>query len=51
LVPVFLREPAVAAVGGSWLAPRPALAARDWKTVTANARQVVEQVRTSRKAA
>lgn len=50
LVPMILRERAVVAVGGSWLAPRAVVAARDWKTVTTNARQVVEQVRGIRKA-
>lgn len=37
--PEFLALPNVACVGGSWLTPRDALAAGDWGTVTALARQ------------
>jgi len=45
---VYLREPIVSAVGGSWLTPRSALAARDWKRITrlaADACQSVAKVR------
>ncbi|MBS2966280.1 bifunctional 4-hydroxy-2-oxoglutarate aldolase/2-dehydro-3-deoxy-phosphogluconate aldolase [Actinocrinis puniceicyclus] len=31
----YLREPAVLAVGGSWMAPRDLLAARDWSEIGA----------------
>ena len=34
----FLAQPGVVAVGGSWVAPRAAIAAEDWATITANAR-------------
>ena len=37
--PEFLALPNVACVGGSWLTPRAALAAGDWGTITALARQ------------
>ncbi|MDG4549246.1 MAG: bifunctional 4-hydroxy-2-oxoglutarate aldolase/2-dehydro-3-deoxy-phosphogluconate aldolase [Candidatus Contendobacter sp.] len=37
--PEFLALPNVACVGGSWLTPRAALAAGDWKRITALARQ------------
>lgn len=37
--PEFLALPNVACVGGSWLTPRAALAAGDWSTITALARQ------------
>lgn len=38
----WLREPAVAALGGSWLAPRELIAKHDWAAITANARTAVE---------
>lgn len=34
----FLAQAGVVAVGGSWIAPRPLLAAGDWAAITANAR-------------
>ena len=37
--PEFLALPNVACVGGSWLTPKTALAAGDWETITALARQ------------
>jgi len=37
--PTYLAEPNVACVGGSWVAPKQALAGRDWGTVTALAEQ------------
>lgn len=30
----YLRHPAVAAIGGSWMAPREAIRAKDWSTIT-----------------
>ncbi|HMP61900.1 MAG TPA: keto-deoxy-phosphogluconate aldolase, partial [Phenylobacterium sp.] len=33
--PAYLAQPNVACVGGSWVAPAAALAARDWEAVTA----------------
>ncbi len=35
---IWLREPSVAALGGSWLAPRALIQKRDWAAITANAR-------------
>jgi 2-dehydro-3-deoxyphosphogluconate aldolase/(4S)-4-hydroxy-2-oxoglutarate aldolase len=37
--PAWLAEPSVLAIGGSWLAPRELLAARQWDAVTEIARQ------------
>ncbi len=44
----YLREPSVIALGGSWIAPREAIAAGDWDRVEANARAVAELVGTIR---
>jgi 2-dehydro-3-deoxyphosphogluconate aldolase/(4S)-4-hydroxy-2-oxoglutarate aldolase len=41
----YLREPAVLALGGSWLAPRELIAAKRWGEVTALAREAVALVR------
>lgn len=35
----YLRSDLIAAVGGSWLAPRETIAARDWKKIEANAKE------------
>ncbi|MGC8807267.1 MAG: keto-deoxy-phosphogluconate aldolase, partial [Thiomonas sp.] len=35
----YLALPNVACVGGSWLVPEPALAARDWSAITTLARE------------
>ena len=35
----YLAEPNVLAIGGSWLAPTPAVASNDWPGITARARQ------------
>jgi len=43
-VETYLRERFVLAVGGSWLAPRQHIAARDWKGIEAAARAAVHQV-------
>jgi len=34
----YLQDPLIAAIGGSWIAPRKAIKARDWKTIETNAR-------------
>jgi len=39
----YLRLPNVVAVGGSWVAPREAVAAKDWATITKLARAAVDQ--------
>jgi 2-dehydro-3-deoxyphosphogluconate aldolase/(4S)-4-hydroxy-2-oxoglutarate aldolase len=36
--PDYLREPSVLALGGSWIAPAKAIAAKDWSAIEANAR-------------
>lgn len=35
---IYLADPLVAAIGGSWIAPREAIKARDWKAIESNAR-------------
>ncbi len=35
---LYLKEPSVQALGGSWLAPRDLILKQDWQTITANAR-------------
>lgn len=37
----YLREPIVGGIGGSWLAPRATIAARDWLVITTLARGVI----------
>ena len=44
----YLRERMVLALGGSWLAPRDRIQARDWPAITANAREAVDIVTKSR---
>ncbi|MBU3664502.1 MAG: bifunctional 4-hydroxy-2-oxoglutarate aldolase/2-dehydro-3-deoxy-phosphogluconate aldolase [Chthoniobacterales bacterium] len=42
----YLRDKIIAAIGGSWIAPRDAIKAKDWATIASNARaarQLVEQ--------
>jgi 2-dehydro-3-deoxyphosphogluconate aldolase/(4S)-4-hydroxy-2-oxoglutarate aldolase len=34
----YLNDPLIAAIGGSWIAPREAIKANDWATITSNAR-------------
>lgn len=34
----YLNDPLISAIGGSWIAPREAIKAMDWATITANAR-------------
>ena len=36
---LYLKEPSVQALGGSWLAPRDVIKNKDWQTITANARE------------
>jgi 2-dehydro-3-deoxyphosphogluconate aldolase/(4S)-4-hydroxy-2-oxoglutarate aldolase len=43
----YLEDPRILAVGGSWIATRKLIAAEDWATITANAREaraIVQQV-------
>jgi 2-dehydro-3-deoxyphosphogluconate aldolase / (4S)-4-hydroxy-2-oxoglutarate aldolase len=45
---LYLKEPSVQALGGSWLAPRDVIKNKDWQTITANAREasnIVSRVR------
>lgn len=47
-IKAYMADPLIAALGGSWLAPRDAIVARDWKRITAlasEARQMIEDVR------
>ncbi len=37
-VPSYLMDPLIAAIGGSWIAPREAIKANDWAKISANAR-------------
>ncbi len=37
----YLADPLIAAVGGSWLASKQLIAAKDWSAITANAREAV----------
>lgn len=34
----YLNDPLIAAIGGSWIAPRNVIKARDWKAIESNAR-------------
>jgi 2-dehydro-3-deoxyphosphogluconate aldolase/(4S)-4-hydroxy-2-oxoglutarate aldolase len=47
----YLADSLVAAIGGSWLAPREIIDSENWTAVTANARQASEIARANRKAA
>lgn len=45
---VYLKEPSIHALGGSWIAPREVIQKRDWETVTKTAREasgIVAKVR------
>lgn len=44
----WLREPSVAALGGSWIAPRDAVASGDWGRIRDNARALSDLVRNLR---
>ena len=41
----YLAEPSIAALGGSWLAPRDLIQKKDWPAITQRARQVSEIVK------
>jgi 2-dehydro-3-deoxyphosphogluconate aldolase/(4S)-4-hydroxy-2-oxoglutarate aldolase len=46
--PQYLADPSILAVGGTWIAPRQAIADRDWEGITLRAKevhQIVQQVR------
>ncbi len=45
LAEMYLRDPLVAAIGGSWIAPRDAIRRRQWGDITARAAAAVEIVR------
>jgi len=47
----YLAEKSVAAIGGSWLAPRELINAGDWAAITERARRAMEVVRQARPAA
>ena len=44
----YIADPLVAAVGGSWLAPRDKIAAKDWKAIEQNAREARTIIDTAR---
>jgi 2-dehydro-3-deoxyphosphogluconate aldolase/(4S)-4-hydroxy-2-oxoglutarate aldolase len=45
----YLQDPLIAAIGGSWIAPRDVIKANDWEQITASAR-AAQQLVSSRKA-
>ena len=45
----FLEIPSVAALGGSWIAPRELIRSRDWLGVRKNAQEISDKVRSLRK--
>jgi len=44
----YLADPAIAALGGSWLAPRELIKAGDWKKITALSAEAVEIIKSTR---
>lgn len=44
----YLSEPMVAALGGSWLAPRDLISSGDWKAITAKCAAAVELISSTR---
>lgn len=44
----YLSDPLIAALGGSWLAPRDVIAAKDWNKITEVAAQTVKTIHASR---
>ncbi|MDP0497324.1 MAG: bifunctional 4-hydroxy-2-oxoglutarate aldolase/2-dehydro-3-deoxy-phosphogluconate aldolase [Verrucomicrobiota bacterium JB024] len=40
----YAADPAILAIGGSWIAPKALIAARDWTTITARARQACDAI-------
>ncbi len=49
-IAAYLALPCVTAVGGSWLAPRPAIRSRDWAAITRNAAQATAAIAAIRRA-
>jgi 2-dehydro-3-deoxyphosphogluconate aldolase/(4S)-4-hydroxy-2-oxoglutarate aldolase len=47
----YLMEPCVAAIGGSWIAPRELIRQQQWAQITAHAQQAAEIVQRLRKGA
>lgn len=45
----YSSDPLIAAIGGSWLAPKPLVQASDWEGITAIASKAVETISASRK--
>jgi len=45
---MYLKDPLVHALGGSWLAPRPLIQAGDWSAITNQAREAMAVVRSLR---
>jgi 2-dehydro-3-deoxyphosphogluconate aldolase / (4S)-4-hydroxy-2-oxoglutarate aldolase len=45
----YIADPLIAAVGGSWLAPRDKIAAKDWKAIEQNALEARTIIDTARK--
>jgi len=46
----YLADPLIAAIGGSWIARRDLIRAKDWAAITANAREVSDLIATTRAA-
>jgi 2-dehydro-3-deoxyphosphogluconate aldolase/(4S)-4-hydroxy-2-oxoglutarate aldolase len=44
----YLADPLIAAIGGSWLAPKEMITIQDWAGITARAAAAVANIRTSR---
>ena len=44
----YIADPLIASVGGSWLAPRDKIAAKDWKAIEQNAREARTIIDTAR---
>lgn len=45
----YLADPLISAIGGSWLAPKDLIAAKDWAGITALAKGAVEVIQFTRK--
>jgi 2-dehydro-3-deoxyphosphogluconate aldolase/(4S)-4-hydroxy-2-oxoglutarate aldolase len=45
----WLADPLISALGGSWVAPRASIQARDWASITRRAKEVMDIVRATRK--
>lgn len=45
----YLADPLIAALGGSWLAPKELIAAQDWAAITDLARAAMETIRATRR--